>query len=51
MRDETTAQQQLGEIWAATKLTVRDVCEGEATSGGSQSYQQNTMIERLTRLQ
>ncbi|QOZ08198.1 hypothetical protein [Bradyrhizobium sp. CCBAU 51765] len=38
MRDETTAQQQLGEIWTTTKLTVRDVCEGEATSGGSQSY-------------
>ncbi|UPJ64623.1 hypothetical protein [Bradyrhizobium sp. 191] len=25
MRDETTAQQQLGEIWAATKLAVRDL--------------------------
>ncbi|MBR0955833.1 hypothetical protein [Bradyrhizobium japonicum] len=38
MRDETAAQQQLGTVWATTKPAVRDECEGEATSGGSQSY-------------
>jgi hypothetical protein len=35
---ETAAQQQLGTVWATTKSTVRDACEGEAVSAGSQSY-------------
>ncbi|MGY4626595.1 hypothetical protein [Bradyrhizobium sp. USDA 4486] len=38
MRDETAAQQQLGTMWATTKSTVRDTCEGEAVAAGSQSY-------------
>ncbi|MDA9431065.1 hypothetical protein [Bradyrhizobium sp. CCBAU 51627] len=38
MRDETTAQQQLATVWSSTKPAVRDGCEGEATSGGIQSY-------------
>ncbi|WP_027523841.1 hypothetical protein [Bradyrhizobium sp. Ec3.3] len=38
MRDETAAQQQLGTVWSTTRATVRDACEGEASSGGMQSY-------------
>ncbi|MCG2625873.1 hypothetical protein L6654_04470 [Bradyrhizobium sp. WYCCWR 13023] len=38
MRDETTAQQQLGTVWSSAKPAVRDACEGEATAGGTQSY-------------
>ncbi|MBB4367281.1 hypothetical protein GGD63_000050 [Bradyrhizobium sp. cir1] len=38
MRDERAAQQQLGTIWTATRPAVRDSCEGEAVSGGAQSY-------------
>ncbi|MCP3470254.1 hypothetical protein NLM33_07940 [Bradyrhizobium sp. CCGUVB1N3] len=38
MRDETAAQQQLGTVWSTTKPAVRDACEGEASSGGMQSY-------------
>lgn len=38
MRDETTAQQQLGSLWAATARPTRDRCEGEAVAGGFQSY-------------
>ncbi|UVO26482.1 hypothetical protein [Bradyrhizobium arachidis] len=38
MRDETAAQQQLNTVWGAAPNSLRDSCEGEATSGGSQSY-------------
>ncbi|BAL75178.1 hypothetical protein [Bradyrhizobium cosmicum] len=38
MRDETTAQQQLQAIWQGTAPSLRDRCEGEATSAGAQSY-------------
>jgi hypothetical protein len=38
MRDETSAQQQLGPLWQTTTPSIRDRCEGEATAGGSQSY-------------
>jgi hypothetical protein len=38
MHDETAAQRSLGTLWATTKPSVRDECEGEATSGGIQSY-------------
>jgi hypothetical protein len=38
MRDETTAQQQLSTVWSTAPVPLRDSCEGEATSGGSQSY-------------
>ena len=38
MRDETTAQQQLGTVWATAKPAVRDACEGEAVALGTQSY-------------
>lgn len=38
MQDEASAQKQLGSLWSTTKVTVRDGCEGEATSGGIQSY-------------
>ncbi|NGX97901.1 MAG: hypothetical protein G4V63_22630 [Candidatus Afipia apatlaquensis] len=38
MRDETSAQKQLESLWSTTKVTVRDECEGEATSGEIQSY-------------
>jgi len=38
MRDEASAQQQLATIWSSTMPAVRDGCEGEATSGGIQSY-------------
>jgi hypothetical protein len=38
MRDETSAQQQLGTLWQTTTPSIRDRCEGEATAGGSQSY-------------
>ncbi|OAF08659.1 MULTISPECIES: hypothetical protein [Bradyrhizobium] len=38
MRDETAARQQLGTVWATAKPAVRDTCEGEATSLGTQSY-------------
>jgi hypothetical protein len=38
MRDETTAQTQLRPLWSSTSASVRDSCEGEATSGGIQSY-------------
>ena len=38
MRDETSAKQQLGTVWATTRPAVRDSCEGEAVAGGPQSY-------------
>ncbi|SFJ35978.1 hypothetical protein [Bradyrhizobium sp. Gha] len=38
MRDETSAQQQLVTLWSSTKPAVRESCEGEATSGGIESY-------------
>ncbi|WGD50583.1 hypothetical protein QA641_34095 [Bradyrhizobium sp. CB1650] len=38
MRDETAARQQLGTVWATAKPAVRDTCESEATSLGTQSY-------------
>uniref|UniRef100_UPI001BB46258 hypothetical protein n=2 Tax=Pseudomonadota TaxID=1224 RepID=UPI001BB46258 len=38
MRDETAAKQQLDSIWQATSVAVRNRCEGEATTGGFQSY-------------
>lgn len=38
MRDEGAAQKQLSTLWSTTKPGVRDQCEGEATSGGIQSY-------------
>ncbi|MEK9281778.1 MULTISPECIES: hypothetical protein [unclassified Bradyrhizobium] len=38
MRDETAAQKQLGTVWATAKPAVRDSCENEATSLGTQSY-------------
>lgn len=38
MRDETTAQQQLQAIWQGSAPSVRDRCEGEASSAGAQSY-------------
>ncbi|GLR88025.1 hypothetical protein [Bradyrhizobium iriomotense] len=38
MRDETTAQQQLNTVWGAAPSSLRNSCEVEATSGGSQSY-------------
>jgi len=38
MRDETAARQQLDSIWQATSVAVRNRCEGEATTGGFQSY-------------
>lgn len=38
MRDETAAQQQLQAIWQGTSPSLRDRCEGEATSAGAQSY-------------
>lgn len=38
MRDETAAQQQLQTMWQGTAPSVRDRCEGEASSAGAQSY-------------
>lgn len=38
MRDETAAQQQLRTLWPASTVPLRDSCEGEASSAGSQSY-------------
>jgi hypothetical protein len=38
MRDEAAAQQQLGTVWSTTKPALRDSCEGEAISEGTQSY-------------
>jgi hypothetical protein len=38
MRDETTAQQQLGPVWPATPEAVRTQCYGEAVAGGIESY-------------
>jgi hypothetical protein len=38
MRDENTAQQQLGTIWLSNSDEVRNRCEGEATAGGTDSY-------------
>jgi hypothetical protein len=38
MRDEMTAQQQLGAIWATSAGPARDQCEGEAVAGDTQSY-------------
>jgi hypothetical protein len=38
LRDETSAQQQLGTIWQTTPVSIRDRCEGEAVAAGLQSY-------------
>jgi hypothetical protein len=38
MRDETAARQQLDSVWQTTSVSVRDGCEGEAITGGFQSY-------------
>ena len=38
MRDEQTAQQQLGPIWPTTPEAVRSQCTIEASSGGIDSY-------------
>jgi len=38
VRDETAAQQQLQAIWQGTAPSLRNRCEGEATSAGAQSY-------------
>ncbi|WP_315701142.1 MULTISPECIES: hypothetical protein [unclassified Bradyrhizobium] len=38
MRDETAARQQLEVAWSATKPAVRNECESEAMSDGTQSY-------------
>ncbi|RQH12097.1 hypothetical protein [Bradyrhizobium sp. RP6] len=38
MRDETAAQEQLATVWLTVKPALRDACEGEATTGGIQSY-------------
>jgi len=38
MRDEQTAQQQLGPIWPTTPEAVRSQCTTEASSGGIDSY-------------
>lgn len=38
MRDETAAQQQLRRLWQTSAVPLRDRCEGEASSAGSQSY-------------
>jgi hypothetical protein len=46
MRDEATAQQQLGMLWSRTPPSVRSSCEGEATTGGFDSY-----VDMLTCIQ
>jgi hypothetical protein len=46
MRDETSAQQQLSSNWLTVPEPVRESCEGEAMSGGIQSY-----VDLLTCLQ
>jgi hypothetical protein len=38
MRDEATAQQQLGPVWSGTPEEVRTQCYGEAVAGGIESY-------------
>jgi hypothetical protein len=38
MRDEKDARQQLITLWPTSSASVRKECEGEATTGGSQSY-------------
>jgi hypothetical protein len=38
MRDENTAQPQLGTVWLSNSDELRNRCEGEATAGGSDSY-------------
>lgn len=38
MRDESAAQKQLTTVWSTAATPLRDSCEGEAASGGSQSY-------------
>lgn len=38
MRDESAARQQLDVVWSSTKPAVRDECEREASSDGTQSY-------------
>ena len=46
MDDETQAQQQLSDMWAASPSDVRNQCETTARTGGSQSY-----VDLLTCLQ
>jgi len=36
--DETSARQQLGSVWVTVPEPARESCEGEAMSGGIQSY-------------
>lgn len=38
MRDENAAQQQLIPLWLSSSSQTRTQCEGEATSGGTDSY-------------
>ena len=38
MRDEQTAQQQLGPIWTTTPEAIRSQCTIEASAGGIDSY-------------
>ncbi|OSI23496.1 hypothetical protein BSZ22_31235 [Bradyrhizobium canariense] len=38
MHDETAAQNQLNTVWGTAPVSLRDSCEGEASSAGSQSY-------------
>ncbi|MGY8638321.1 hypothetical protein RAD15_38215 [Bradyrhizobium sp. 14AA] len=38
MRDESAAQKQLNTVWGTASIPIRDSCEGEASTGGSQSY-------------
>ena len=38
LRDEASAQQQLGPLWQSTPLSIRDRCEGEAVAADIQSY-------------
>ena len=38
MRDENTAREQLGPIWAKSSSSVRDSCEKEAVVAGNASY-------------
>lgn len=38
MRDESTAEQQLNDVWTTTPVAIRDRCHGEAVAGGNDSY-------------
>ena len=38
VRDELAAQKQLSTVWSTAPSPLRDSCEGEATTGGTQSY-------------